>query len=99
MREHRPLAWWRGSPFADDSVDVKTPYSIITTLSRYSHEFDCTDWLSLGSAFIFIRIAEDLMTQEELVLPGEFIGAILFTIVLPLVAVIAVAVNYLRHVG
>ncbi len=39
------------------------------------------------------------MTHEELVLPGEFIGAVLFTIVLPLIAVIGVVLSYFQHVG
>jgi hypothetical protein len=39
------------------------------------------------------------MIQEDRVLPGEFIGAVLFTIVLPLVTIIAVIVTYVRHVG
>ena len=38
------------------------------------------------------------MTQEELVLPGEFVGAVLFTIVFPLIAMIGVVANYIRHV-
>ena len=39
------------------------------------------------------------MIQEDQVLRGEFIGAILFCIVLPLVTTIGIVVNYVRHVG
>ena len=37
--------------------------------------------------------------NEERVLRGEFIGALLFCIVLPLIAAVSVTLQYVRHAG
>ena len=45
------------------------------------------------------RVIGGLMIQQERNLRGEFLGAVLFTIVLPLIAAISVTVAYVNHVG
>jgi hypothetical protein len=41
---------------------------------------------------------EDRMSDRRVSSPGEFLGAVLFCVVLPLISMIGLVIDYVRHV-